>query len=49
MLAEAEAQKKAAEQALANVKTQVAAATQAYQAADKVAKEAEAEAAKAKA
>jgi len=48
-LAEAEAQKKAAEQALANVKNQVAAATQAYQAADKVAKEAEAEAAKAKA
>jgi len=48
-LAEAEAQKKAAEQALANIKNQVATATTAYQAADKTAKEAETEAAKAKA
>jgi hypothetical protein len=47
-LAEAEAQKKAAEQALAGVKNQLAPASQAYQQAEEAAKEAEMVAAKAK-
>ncbi|MFV1965688.1 MAG: hypothetical protein ACC628_09720 [Pirellulaceae bacterium] len=47
-LAEGESQKKAAEQALANVKNQVAAATQAHDAAEKAAKRAETAAATAK-
>ncbi len=48
-LAQVEAQRKAAEQALTNVKNQVAAATKAYQAAEKAAKDAETAAATAQA
>jgi len=48
-LAQAEAQKKAVEEALTKIRPEASAATQAYQAADKPAKEAEAAAAQAKA
>ena len=48
-LAEADAQKRAAEEALAKLQAQVLAATQAYQSADKAAKEADTAAAQAKA